>query len=144
MTNKDKEVRFLQVRRMPPGDGLDIALLACGLPRPPALFPQVRFDLDLFERGLEMAMQHSEEIRDVLAKHARLAVPVESLSDDSSLYEAGLTSLTTVNLMLAVEDKFDLEFPDSMLSRKTFSSIRALGEAVEHMLADQSKVAAHA
>jgi acyl carrier protein len=56
---------------------------------------------------------------------------VGSLSNLSDLYAAGLTSLTTVNLMLALEDHFDIEFPDRMLVRKTFESIQSLSEAVE-------------
>ena len=76
---------------------------------------------------------YSEQIRTVLAKHARLAVDVTTLNDDSDLYGAGLTSLTTVHLMLALEDQFNVEFPDRMLGRKMFSSIRSLSEAVAEL-----------
>jgi acyl carrier protein len=47
---------------------------------------------------------------------------------------AGLTSLATVGLMLALEDEFDIEFPDSALSRKTFSSIEAIADTVESLM----------
>ena len=76
---------------------------------------------------------YSEPIRALLAEHARLLVDVSQLNDDSDLYAAGLTSLSTVNLMLAIEDHFDVEFLDRMLGRKTFGSIRALSEAVEEL-----------
>jgi acyl carrier protein len=76
---------------------------------------------------------YSDPIRAVLADHARLLVGVETLTDDSDLYEAGLTSLSTVNLMLALEEHFDVEFLDSMLGRKTFSSIRSLSDAIEQL-----------
>jgi acyl carrier protein len=76
---------------------------------------------------------HSEQIRAILVDHARLLVGVDTLTDESDLYEAGLTSLSTVNLMLALEEHFDVEFLDSMLGRKTFSSIRALSEAIEQL-----------
>jgi acyl carrier protein len=76
---------------------------------------------------------HSDQIREVLAAHARLLVPVEQLDDDSDLYEAGLTSLSTVNLMLALEERFDIEFLDRMLGRKTFGSIHALDEAITEL-----------
>lgn len=72
-----------------------------------------------------------EKIRDILSQHGRLSAEVSNLSDDSDLYAAGLTSLATVGLMLALEDQFDVEFPDSLLSRKTFSSINSILEAVE-------------
>jgi len=74
-----------------------------------------------------------DQIRGIVAKHARLSSDINLIADDSDLYEAGLTSLTTVNLMLAVEDNFDIEFPDHMLGRKTFGSIQALCEAVEEL-----------
>lgn len=76
---------------------------------------------------------YSEQIRELLSAHARLLVPVEQLTDDSDLYEAGLTSLSTVNLMLAIEEHFDVEFLDRMLGRKTFGSIRTLAEAVTEL-----------
>jgi acyl carrier protein len=74
---------------------------------------------------------HQKEIRDIILSHARLSADVGTLADTSDLYAAGLTSLTTVNLMLALEDHFDIEFPDRMLVRKTFESIQSLSEAVE-------------
>jgi len=77
----------------------------------------------------------AEKVRAVLGQHARLSASVDSLTDDSDLYEAGLTSLTTVNLMLALEDQFNVEFDDKLLKRKTFSSIRALSDAIQGLLA---------
>lgn len=76
-----------------------------------------------------------EEIRGLLLKHARLSADVSALTHLSDLYAAGLTSLTTVNLMLALEDHFDIEFPDRMLVRKTFESIQSLSEAIEALKA---------
>jgi acyl carrier protein len=76
---------------------------------------------------------HSEAIRQILAEHGRLLVDAQKLSDESDLYEAGLTSLSTVNVMLALEEHFDVEFLDHMLGRKTFGSIRALGDAISQL-----------
>jgi acyl carrier protein len=76
---------------------------------------------------------YSEDIRAILAEHARLLVDVDTLGDDADLYQAGLTSLSTVNLMLALEEHFDVEFLDSMLGRKTFSSIRSLSDAIQQL-----------
>ena len=42
---------------------------------------------------------YSEQIRPIVAAHGRLLVDVNTLSDQADLYEAGLTSLSTVNLM---------------------------------------------
>jgi acyl carrier protein len=72
-------------------------------------------------------------IREILQQHGRLPVGVDTLGDDSDLYNAGLTSLATVGLMLALEDAFEIEFPETMLSRKTFESIQAISDAVEEL-----------
>jgi len=42
--------------------------------------------------------------------------------------------LTTVNLMLALEEHFNVEFLDRMLGRRTFGSIRSLSEAIGELL----------
>lgn len=74
-----------------------------------------------------------EKIREILTKNGRLATPVEQLADDSDLYNAGLTSLATVGVMLALEEEFDIEIPDSMLGRKTFASIQSIANVVNQL-----------
>ena len=72
-------------------------------------------------------------VREVLAKHGRLTVDVMTIDEDFDLYGAGLTSLATVGIMLALEDRFEIEFPESMLSRSTFRSIASISEAVSNL-----------
>ena len=72
-------------------------------------------------------------VRDILSRHGRLAAPVDQLDDGTDLHGAGLTSLATVGLMLALEEHFDIEFPDALLSRTTFSSIDSLVAAVDRL-----------
>jgi acyl carrier protein len=84
---------------------------------------------------------HVEKVREILSQHGRLFAPVSEISDHSDLYEAGLTSLATVGVMLALEEACDIEFPDSMLSRKTFASIQSLANAVESLVAKREKPA---
>lgn len=74
---------------------------------------------------------YRERVREIVSLHGRLSVPIDQLADTHDLYAAGLTSLATVGLMLALEDGFEIEFPDAMLSRKTFGSIDSLVSAVE-------------
>ena len=69
----------------------------------------------------------------MLSEHARLPVDVDTLADDADLFAAGMTSHASVNLMLALEDAFDLEFPDRMLTRSVFESIAAIDSAVEEL-----------
>jgi acyl carrier protein len=76
----------------------------------------------------------NDEIRAVLAEHGRLATDVGELDDGADLYQAGLTSHASVNVMLALEDAFDVEFPEHMLRKKTFESVTAIREALGELL----------
>lgn len=84
----------------------------------------------------------SEEImatvRLLLDKHARLGVESATLADRDDLYDAGMTSRASVNLMLALEGTFDIEFPDHMLRRDVFESIASIRNAVEELVAEQA------
>ncbi|MGZ2410619.1 acyl carrier protein [Sphingomonas sp. F9_3S_D5_B_2] len=69
-------------------------------------------------------------IRDILGAHARLPVEVSTLADSDDLYEAGMTSHASVEVMLALEDGFDVEFPDAMLKRSIFASVINIAAAI--------------
>lgn len=79
-------------------------------------------------------MERALIIRKVLEEHGKLGVDVASIGDDESLYASGLTSHASVNVMLALEDEFDIEFPERMLKRATFESISNLSGALEALL----------
>jgi acyl carrier protein len=72
-------------------------------------------------------------IRSVLDEHAKLDISADDLGPETNLYEAGLSSLSTVNVMLAIEDALDIEFPESMLNRRTFESIASIADALEQL-----------
>jgi len=69
-------------------------------------------------------------IRSVLNAHGRLATPASGIKDDDDLYQKGLSSHASVNVMLAIEDAFDVEIPDSLLTRATFRSIGSIAHAL--------------
>ena len=70
-------------------------------------------------------------IRRILQDHARLDADVESIGMNDDLYQAGMTSHASVNVMLALEDEFSIEFPDHMLKRSAFDSVASIALAVE-------------
>ena len=76
----------------------------------------------------------TDKIRKILKDHGRLSKDAEGLAEDADLYQAGMTSHASVNVMLALEGQFDLEFPDSMLKRSSFESIAAIRTAIEELL----------
>jgi acyl carrier protein len=75
----------------------------------------------------------SAPVRKLLAEHGRLAVDPYRLPEDSDLYAAGLTSHATVNLMLALEDHFGIEFPERMLRRAAFASIATISSHLREL-----------
>ena len=78
-------------------------------------------------------MPSAEAVREIVKEHGRLAVEIESLGDDASLYEAGMTSHASVNVMLALEDTFDVEFPDELLKRSVFESVASISSALAQL-----------
>jgi acyl carrier protein len=73
------------------------------------------------------------DIRRVLRDHARLPVDPDTLNPNADLFAAGMTSHASVNVMLALEDAFDLEFPDRMLKRSVFESVSAISAAINEL-----------
>ena len=70
------------------------------------------------------------EIRQVLSEFGQLPVDVSALTDSADLYQLGLSSHGSVNVMLALEDRFDVEFPDAMLRKSTFQSVASICAAL--------------
>jgi acyl carrier protein len=75
----------------------------------------------------------ADRIRGILARHGKLAQDAASLSETDDLYQAGMTSHASVNVMLALEGEFDIEFPDHLLTRAVFASIGAIQAAVDEL-----------
>ena len=80
----------------------------------------------------------NDSIRAIVREHGRLTADVDTVADDADLYKAGLTSHASVNLMLALEDKFEIEFPDRMLRRGVFGSLASIRTAIEELVKDRS------
>jgi acyl carrier protein len=75
----------------------------------------------------------NEQIRQILRDHGRLPVDPAELDDHADLYQAGMTSHAGVNVMLALEDAFDVEFEDSMLKRSVFESVASIATALQQL-----------
>ncbi len=75
----------------------------------------------------------TDRIRRVLWSHGRLSRDANEISEHEDLYAMGLSSLASVNVMLALETEFDIEFPDQMLNRSVFASIAAIAAAVQEL-----------
>jgi acyl carrier protein len=74
-----------------------------------------------------------EKIKQIVGDHANLAMDIASLDTSSDLYSAGMTSHSSVVLMLALENEFGLEFPAAFLNRSVFESIDSIVLAIESL-----------
>jgi acyl carrier protein len=75
------------------------------------------------------------KIRGILKEHGRLSKDPDTLDPNADLYQAGMTSHASVNVMLALEGEFDVEFPDAMLKRNVFNSIASISAALSELQA---------
>lgn len=78
------------------------------------------------------------QIRELIGSHKIIPVPVDRVGDDDDLYDLGMTSFASVQLMLALEEAFDIEFPESMLNRKTFQSIGSIDRSVSELVSGRA------
>jgi acyl carrier protein len=77
----------------------------------------------------------SATVRRVLKEHGRLHIDANALQENEDLYNAGMNSHASVNVMVALENEFEVEFPDQMLNRGTFDSVASIRTAIESLLA---------
>ena len=84
------------------------------------------------QRGL---INVSDQIKQIIHDHERLPTDVRLLDENADLYQAGMTSHASVNLMLGLEAAFDIEFPDAMLKRSVFQSVSAIAAALAQLRA---------
>ncbi len=83
-----------------------------------------------------------ETVRRLLQENGHLHAPIETLSDNADLYQAGLTPFAAIRTMLAIEEAFEVEFPVNMLRRQSFSSINAIVACLKELHADGARQAA--
>lgn len=79
-------------------------------------------------------MVSSADIREILKGIEALSPRVDALGEDDDLFAVGLCSFGSVQLMLALEERFDVEFPDHLLNRRSFASIRVVRETVASLV----------
>ena len=75
-----------------------------------------------------------DRIRDLLAAHGNMGVDPREVDEQADLYKLGLTSTASVNVMLALEEEFDIEFPDEVLKKSTFASVRNIEQVIEGLV----------
>ncbi|MFI2314365.1 phosphopantetheine-binding protein [Streptomyces sp. CB00072] len=75
-----------------------------------------------------------EMILGLIHDHAPDICAGGTLSTDTDLWEAGMDSLSSVTVVVAVEEEYDVVFPDELLTREVFSSAAAIAAAVRGLI----------
>ena len=75
-----------------------------------------------------------QRVRRAAAACIQVKVDLSSLGDEDSLYEAGMNSRASVNLMLMLENEFEIEFPDRLLRRDVFESVASIATAIQTLI----------
>jgi acyl carrier protein len=72
---------------------------------------------------------------EVVREHLPGLAAGETLTPDHVLADHGLDSLRRVSLLIALEDTFDVTFPDELLAGNTFATVGSLCGALEQVRA---------
>ncbi|MEU0486523.1 phosphopantetheine-binding protein [Streptosporangium sp. NPDC006013] len=79
----------------------------------------------------------TDECEVTVQRILRAHLPIEddhAFPVDATLVSLGLDSLRAVNLVLDLEETFNIEFPDSMLTGSTFGTVKDLQEALRSLV----------
>jgi acyl carrier protein len=71
-----------------------------------------------------------QDVRALVGEIANLAVPLTELDDESNLFEAGMSSLEVVTLVVALERKYGFRFDQNAMCIDAFRSIASISDAV--------------
>jgi acyl carrier protein len=69
-------------------------------------------------------------LKEILVDELNVAVPIERIDASSSLQDLNMDSVAMIELISAVEARFNFAFFDSDLVPSTFASLRALSEVI--------------
>ena len=74
------------------------------------------------------------EIRDILRASGNID-GIDRLGPSDDLFENGMSSFHAVQVMMAIEDRYDIQFTDDLMKKTTFSTLASLLEAVRRLSA---------
>lgn len=76
----------------------------------------------------------SRKLLVVLREHLRFVSDDQVFPMDTNLENLGLDSMSAINLLLNLEQTFEIVFPDEMLTAETFRTATTLQKAVESLV----------
>lgn len=81
-----------------------------------------------------MSIEH--RVKQVIIRTLSLEVTPEEIDDEDALFGGGLglTSMATIELIVGLEEAFDLEVPDEDLRVELFESVKTMADYVRTAL----------
>lgn len=79
------------------------------------------------------------DVRALALRRRILPDGLDRLGDDDDLWEKGLSSFACLDWMLAIEEAFEIEFPQAAITRDGFRSIAAVTRAVDRLIAASAR-----
>jgi acyl carrier protein len=74
------------------------------------------------------------ELKRLVVEVVHLDIPPDRLADDANLYESGLDSTSVVELVLRIEERFQVTVSDEQLEVELFQDLRRLADCVARNL----------
>jgi len=74
-----------------------------------------------------------ERVKQVVIDYSEIPSELNQLTFNEDLFKLGMSSRSSVSLMMGLESEFDIEFPDEMLRKEIFQSVETIGKAIESL-----------
>ncbi len=76
----------------------------------------------------------TEKLLEIIHKQIKFPEGAANIPMDTELQALGLDSMGAINLLLDLEDSFDIAFPGSLLTEETFKTADSLSKAIQSLL----------
>ena len=83
---------------------------------------------------MESPLPFCEKFEQTLRRHLRLVAADEPIPPEASLVSVGLDSIGTINLLLDIEETFNVSLPGALLTPETFRTRATLEGVVATLL----------
>jgi acyl carrier protein len=75
-------------------------------------------------------------LKELIVEHVVGLDSLDQVSDNSDLVDLGLDSMAGLNLLLDMEEEFEVQFPEEYLTAEVFSTPMTLAAAIKAIPAD--------
>jgi len=72
-----------------------------------------------------------DSLRSLVRPHLRLVEEGEEITEDRSLSEAGLDSMSSINLLLDIEDRLGVTIADEEIEEDSFETLANLADLID-------------